>query len=563
MLVGIDLGTTHSLIGRYGPQGPELAPNALGERLTPSVVSIDDAGHLLVGQAARDRLITHPTATVANFKRWMGSGRLTPLGDQKYRPEELSAMVLRALVADGQAHFGKTITEAVISVPAYFSDAQRKATRTAGELAGLKVQRLINEPTSAALAYNLIERKEEGRVLVFDLGGGTLDVSILEVFDGVVDIHASAGDNLLGGEDFLDALLSAFYSDVKVDPKTISADVMAQLRRRLEKAKRELTSAATLEVALPDGLPAAAWEVTQSRFQAACTGLIQRMRQPVERAMRDAELQPNDLDEVIMVGGASRMPMVSQMLTRMFGRLPLRHVNPDHAIAIGATIAAGMKARDERLEETVLTDVCPYTLGTEVSRQGHKGTYQSGYFLPIIPRNTTVPVSREETLWPVQEGQAEMMINVFQGESPWVTNNILLGELTVPLNPHAKKEEAGVTVRYTYDVDGLLQVEVKELATDVVHELVLQQNESSLTKEEVRERIQRLASLKVHPRDDHANVAVMARAERAYMEFLHDREDIQDWIRLFRQVLDTQDLKLVERAREDFIARLDGLEGLH
>ncbi|GAA6142183.1 molecular chaperone HscC [Hydrogenophaga sp. 5NK40-0174] len=563
MLVGIDLGTTHSLIGRYGPNGPELAPNALGEMLTPSVVSIDEAGHLLVGQAAKDRLITHPGQTVAAFKRWMGSNRTTQLGVHNFTPEELSALVLRSLVADAEAHFGEPVNEAVISVPAYFSDAQRKATRTAGEMAGLKVERLINEPTAAALAYGLMEGHEEARVLVFDLGGGTLDVSVLEMFEGVIDIHASAGDNFLGGEDFLDALLTAACKELEIDLELLSPDVLAQLERRLEAAKRELTQKSEVLVSLPIAIGDRAndgWLITQDRFVTICEPLIQRMRQPVERAMRDAELQPGDLNEIILVGGASRMPMVAQTLTRMVGRLPLRHVNPDLAIALGVSIAAGMKARDARLEETVLTDICPYTLGTEVAKTSSDGQHFSGYFLPIIPRNTTVPVSREVSVFPLYDGQKEMKIEIFQGESPWVKNNIRLGRITVALPPSAQRGDSGVDLRYTYDIDGLLQVEAKEQWTSKVHSLVLQQSEHQLSEAEVQERLKKLAAIKVHPRAQQANLAVMARAERAYMESIHDREEIQHWMSMFQQLLETQDLKRIESARKELNQRLTGVE---
>lgn len=562
MLVGIDLGTTHSLIGRFGEGGAELAPNALGERLTPSVVSLDDEDRIIIGQAARDRLITHADRSVATFKRWMGSDRVTTLGRHRFRPEELSALVLRQLLADAKAHFGQAPSEAVISVPAYFSDAQRKATRTAGELAGVKVELLINEPTAAALAYGLQKQDHEGRFLVFDLGGGTLDVSILEMFDGVVEVHASAGDNLLGGEDFLDALVTGLRRDLGLEKQALPAEVLAQLRRKLEQMKRELTQHDEVQIELPAGLGATPWRMNQARFASLCEPLVQRMRAPLERAMRDARLQPSQLDEIVLVGGASRMPMAVQLVSKMFGRLPLRHVNPDEAIALGACVAAGLKGRDERLEEVVLTDVCPYTLGTQVSRTDSKGKVDTGYFHPIIQRNCTVPVSREDTFYPASAGQKALVIDVYQGESPWVKNNIELGAIRVALNPKLSVDDNGVKVRFTYDVNGLLQVEVTELATGQRHELIVQQGQQQMTDAEIRQRIQVLAALKVHPREQQENVAVLARAERAYTEFLHDREDIQHWIVIFRQALETQDRPLVEKHRTWMNERLDGLEGL-
>ncbi|MDE2088362.1 MAG: Hsp70 family protein, partial [Xanthomonadaceae bacterium] len=310
MIVGIDLGTTHSLIGCYDAGGARLFANPLGSLLTPSVVAIDEGGHVLIGQAARDRLISHPESSVANFKRWMGSPRETRLGKRAFRPEELSALVLRSLLADAEAALGGKITEAVISVPAYFSDAQRKATRSAGELAGIRVERLINEPTAAALAYGLQERPDGSRFVVFDLGGGTFDVSVLEMFEGVVEVHASAGDNFLGGEDFLDALEASCLGDLDLPVDRLSAAQRGQLRRWLEAAKRELSLQQQARVAGQLGERTIDWHIDQERFARIAEPLLQRMRMPLERAMRDARLQPGQIDEIVLVGGASRMPMV-------------------------------------------------------------------------------------------------------------------------------------------------------------------------------------------------------------------------------------------------------------
>ena len=559
MIVGIDLGTTHSLIGVYGESGSRLFANALGDVLTPSVVSVDTSG-VLVGQPARERLVSHPEQTVGNFKRWMGSSRETRLGDRTFRPEELSAMVLRSLVADAEAALEDKVTEAVISVPAYFSDAQRKATRAAGELAGLKVERLINEPTAAALAYGLQDRDGEGRFLVFDLGGGTFDVSILELFDGVVEVHASTGDNFLGGEDFLDAMVDGFCKDHALAEREIAPHELAQLRRRLEQAKRTLgqEGQAAIEANVQGRM--LEWSIDEARFSTLTEPLVQRMRAPVERAMRDARLQPGQLDEVVLVGGASRMPQVARLVSRMFGRLPLRHVNPDQAVALGATVAAGLKARDERLEEVILTDVCPYTLGTQVSRREEDGQVRNGYFHPIIPRNSTVPVSREDDFYPMSAEQKQVRIDVYQGESPMVANNIKLGEVNIPVAGHAAPEQRGVSVRFTYDVNGLLQVEVREHATGKVHELVLEQNPGLLGADEIRERLAALQALKIHPRDQQENLQALARAERLYEEYLEQRSLLQEWIGRFRNVLESQDTDLVDTHRRQLHQAMDELE---
>jgi len=561
MIVGIDLGTTHSLIGAYSEQGSTLFRNALGDHLTPSVVSVD-GDTVLVGQAARDRLISHPHHTVASFKRWMGTARETRLGDRSFRPEELSALVLRSLLGDAEAALGEKIEEAVISVPAYFSDAQRKATRTAGELAGVRVERLINEPTAAALAYGLQTREEESRFVVFDLGGGTFDVSILECFDNVFEVHASAGDNFLGGEDFLDVLVEAFCRDRSLRRQALSPQEYGQLRRRLELLKRDIGGAATAPMQIAIDGREHAWEIDEERFARLCEPLMQRMRSPIERAMRDAKLQPAQLNEIVLVGGASRMPLVARLVSRMFGRLPLRHVNPDQAIALGASVAAGLKSRDAKLEEIILTDVCPYTLGTQIARRDHNGQVHTGYFHPIILRNSTVPVSREDQFYPMNEQQQKLVIDIYQGENPLVVNNIKLGEISMDLDKRRGTDQNGVTVRFTYDINGLLQVEVTEHATQRRHELLLEQNPGLMTPEEIRARLAALAALKVHPRDQQENIAVLARAERLYEEHLHERERLQEWIMQFRAVVDTQDAALIVRNREQFVEALDALESL-
>jgi len=559
VIVGIDLGTTHSLIGMHGADGPVLFPNPHGQLLTPSVVSVSD-GAVLVGQTARDRLVSHPGDSVAYFKRWMGTPRETRLGMQTFRPEELSALVLRSLLADAEAALGHAVKEAVISVPAYFSDAQRKATRAAGELAGIRVERLINEPTAAALAYGLQQRGQDGRILVLDLGGGTFDVSILELFDGIVEVHASAGDNFLGGEDFLQVLRQAFEQDMKLDTTTLDHAERAMLLHRLEQLKRDLSarSEAGLEIML--GAREQQWSIEETRYAQLCAPLLQRMRTPIERAIRDARLKPDELDDIILVGGAARMPMIVRLVTRMFGRLPLRHIDPDQTIALGAAVAAGMKARDSALQEVVLTDVCPYTLGTQVSRMGPDGKERTGYFHPIIQRNSVVPVSREDTFHPVTAEQKFLRIDVYQGESPTVDRNIKLGELQVPLPPRDHGNRS-VTTRFTYDVDGILQVEVTENATGKRHELVLEQNPGVLAPEQIRERLLALDALKVHPREQQPNLALIARIERMYSEFIDHRNQLQGWLLQFREVLESQDLQRVEQHRRELGRALDCLEG--
>ncbi|MBH1424246.1 molecular chaperone HscC [Stenotrophomonas maltophilia] len=559
MIVGIDLGTTHSLIGVHSSDGPRLFPNAHGELLTPSVVSLD-GDIVLVGAPARDRLISHPDQSVAHFKRWMGSNRETRLGDRVFRPEELSALVLRSLLADAEAVLGQKVEEAVISVPAYFSDAQRKATRAAGELAGIRVERLINEPTAAALSYGLQQREEEARVLVLDLGGGTFDVSILELFEGVVEVHASAGDNFLGGEDFLRVLEQALLAEQGLRAAMIAPGERAQLLRRLELFKRELSQQGSGHLQFNLEGRELDWQLDEARYAQLCAPLLQRMRAPIEQAIRDARLKPEALDDIVLVGGAVRMPMISRLVTRMFGRLPLRHVNPDQAIAMGAAVAAGLKARDQSLRETVLTDVCPYTLGIQVCRRDASGQERGGYFHPIIQRNSVVPVSREDDFCPINDAQTQLVLDIYQGESPTVDRNIKLGEIRIPLKGKGPAQEKSVTARFTYDVNGLLQVEVTEHASGTRHELILEQNPGLLSPDEIQQRLAALQSLKVHPRDDQPNLAVVARLGRLYEECLDQRDTLQRWLSQFHAALESQDLARIERHREELTHAMDSLE---
>jgi molecular chaperone HscC len=559
MLVGIDLGTTHSLIGAFIDGAPRLFPNPLGRLLTPSAVGLLEDGTLVVGEIARERWLARDGAAAADFKRWMGSGREIRLGQRGFRPEELSALVIRALLDDAEAATGRRPTEAVISVPAYFSDAQRRATRAAGELAGLKVERLINEPTAAALAYGLRERLDEATIMVLDLGGGTFDVSILELFDGVVKVHASAGDNMLGGNDFTRAIVHAFCAEHGIDAERMAPALRPRLFALAERMKHALSSGVQRFELEVDGA-SRAFALHEDDFELLCEPLLQRLRAPVERALRDAGLRPADLSEVILVGGASRMPLVARMASRMLGRLPLRHVQPDEAIALGACVAAGLKGRDAALEEVLLTDVCPYTLGLEVSIEHAPGQRTDGHFEPLIERNTTVPVSRLREYFPVRDGQRQITLRVFQGEHPRTEHNILLGSLDVSL-PAGPIRDCGVDVRFTYDVNGVLQVEARVQRTGATHELIVQQHGQQIPPGELRARLEALASLKVHPRDEQPNQVLIARAERLFMERLGDeRAHVQQMLAQFRAVLDRQDRGQIEQARTAFGRALDELD---
>jgi molecular chaperone HscC len=552
MIVGIDLGTTNSLIAVWEDGKPRLLPNSLGELLTPSCVSIDEDGTVLVGQAARERLQTHPQASVANFKRLMGSDKTIHLGKRSFRAEELSALVLRSLKADAEAALGRPVHEAVITVPAYFSDAQRKATRAAGELAGLKVERLLNEPTAAALAYGIHLRDGESKFLVFDLGGGTFDVSVLDLFDNVMEVRASAGDNHLGGEDFVTVLVERFLEHGAVpEARRTDALFMGRLTAQAEAAKRALSEAprATMRVAA-DGAEYT-MELDEAALEKHCALLLARLRSPVERALRDARLPIAELDNIVLAGGATRMPLVRKMAARMFGRFPACDIDPDQVVALGAAVQAGLKMKDAALDEVVMTDVAPYSLGVATTFRNDAGNYSHGHFDPIIERNSVIPVSRVKRYFPVESGQQRIVLQVYQGEARMAADNIKLGELAVrlPTGVPGADEDNGVDVRFTYDANGLLQVEATLVRTREVHSLVIEGNPGLLTGEEIARRFAALSELKVHPRERMENRTLLARAERLYQQLRGaERERLAHEIARFESVLETQDARAIAPA---------------
>jgi molecular chaperone HscC len=562
MIVGIDLGTTNSLVGVWRDGQAHLVQNPLGQVLTPSVVGVDDSGEILVGEGARERLITHPNLTCGAFKRYMGSTRIAALGTHRFRPEELSALVLRTLKADAEAFLGEPVTEAVITVPAYFNDAQRKATRVAGELAGLKVERLLNEPTAAALAYGLHDADAESRVIVLDLGGGTFDVSVLEWFEGVMEVHASAGDNFLGGEDFVDALVNDFLRQRA--PAAWRDDESPAFRSRLRSAATQLMHTLSLQpqasARVLRGEEAVDWSVNAGDFELIATPLLDRLRAPIERALRDARFRLSEVNQLLLVGGATRMPIVRQAMTRLFGRFPASQIDPDRAIALGAAVQAGLKAHDRALDDIVLTDVCPYSLGTEVSRKIGPNQFEHGLFNPIIERNTLVPASRVSNFVTLTDRQAVVHLPVYQGENRLVRNNVFLGEVRIDVPPRPAGE-ISVDVRFTYDVDGLLEVDVEVPETGQRRQLVIEGREHSYTPEQIAARREYLAGLKHHPRDQTENRTLLARAERLYEENLgHAREYLQQCISAFVAALETQDPHLIARERREFVHRLARVE---
>jgi molecular chaperone DnaK len=473
-IIGIDLGTTNSLVAHLEGGRPEIIPNAAGQRSTPSVVGLDREDRLHVGATAKNQLLVMPERTIAEVKRLMGTSDKVTLGSRSYTPTEISGVILRSLKEDAEKHLGQRIEEAVVTVPAYFTDAQRQATKDAGELAGMRVERILNEPTAAALAYGLDNLDKEQYVLVYDLGGGTFDVSVLEMFNGVLDVKASAGNNRLGGGDIDRALMGYLCDEFeKAHGVNIRGDAqaMARVRASAEQAKIELSTARSAAVMLPflavKGTTPISFEATVSRdkLEALVQSLIRSTLGPIDSALADAKLDRSQIAEVVLVGGASRMPMVQALVAEHFGKEPRRGVNPDEAVALGAAIQAGLKAGAISAQTGIMiTDVCPFTLGVEVMAQAGRQKVQ-GLFSPIIPRNSTIPVSRTETYSTTGDGQRQVTIRVYQGESRLVKDNIFLDAYTVEGVPPGPAGSEQVKVTFTYDINGILKVTTKVVST--------------------------------------------------------------------------------------------------
>lgn len=565
MLIGIDLGTTNSAVAYWGADGPVLIPNALGNFLTPSAVSFDDSGALLVGSPALDRQVTHPEQTATNFKRLMGTKEQVNLEGKFFSPEELSSFVLSSLVRDAEIFLGEEITGAIVTVPAYFNDHQRKATRVAGQLAGLKIERLINEPTAAALAHGIHELETEEPFLIFDLGGGTFDVSLVEIFDGIIEVKSSTGDNRLGGEDFNEVVarlaIDALDPDRKIKGR---GDIKFRevLRSAAERVRRALSQEDSASVQL-------SWQgenfkatIAAADFERESGELLERLRVPVRRALNDAKILPGQLGKIILVGGATRMRIVRRMVAKMFGCIPDVSLDPDRSIALGAAVQAGLQSRDAALEEVRLTDVAPYSLGIEVADRRSSNELVTGLFQPLIERNNVVPASKVRTFSPIENGQLQTVIKIYQGESRWVNQNIFLGELSIHHEAGLSANQAAFDVRFSYDISGLLEVDVFVHHSRQNIQLVIQNGEENLSEADIAARREELAKIKIHPRENVENMAILARLERIYEETLSDqREYIGGLLSQYLQTLNGQDDRLIRATNADLVRIMDGLEG--
>ena len=561
MIIGIDLGTTNSLVAYYTDEGPKVIPNRFGEVLTPSVVSIDENDNIFVGKTAIERMQLYPETSAAVFKRSMGSDKKFELGSKSFTAEELSSFVLRSLKEDAETFLGEEVTEAVISVPAYFNDMRRKSTKRAGELAGLKVERIISEPTAAAIAYGLYNDTKPAKNLVFDLGGGTFDVSILDYFPPILEVRAVAGDNFLGGEDFTEVLERMFFEkNEKVRKEALDYRELKMIHRQAELAKKSFSESGTAVMKCKIGEEIIETEISEKEYDKECEDLYEKIRGPVKRALADAKLKLSDIDKIVLVGGATRLPGVRSFVSKLFKTFPDTTVNPDEAVALGAAIQGAMKERRESIKEVVLTDVCPFTLGTDVSVDLGGNHRESGHFFPIIERNTVIPASRTERFYTVRDDQTKIDIEVLQGESRMARNNLLLGTLELEV-PKGKAGDQAVDVTYTYDINSILEVEVTVVATGKKVRKIIKGQYTEMTDEEIEKRFQELSYLKIHPRDQEENKLVLLRCERLYEESLGmDREYIEEQVRKFELALASQDKRMIEKERKALTEFLDEWE---
>lgn len=561
-IIGIDLGTTNSLVSYWDGDKSVIIPNSFGENLTPSIVSVDEEGQVFVGKIAKERQITHPNMTVSVFKRSMGTKKSFRLGKKEFLPEELSSFILRSLKQDAEAYLGHPVEEAIISVPAYFNDAQRKATQRAGELAGLKVERLINEPTAAAIAYGLHQKESSTKFLVFDLGGGTFDVSILELYKNLMEVRAVAGDNYLGGEDFTDIIVSMFLSHHNLNIDDLDYKTAALIRKQAEMAKKSFSEKNSVTMSCNIDDKVLEYSLKIDMYEEACENLVGKLRKSIKRALSDASIKVTEIDSIVLVGGATKLPIIRTFVSKLFGMLPNMSVNPDEVVALGAGIQGAMKERNATLKEIVLTDVCPYTLGTSVSVRKPSGFHESGYFYPIIERNTIIPTSRTEKLYTVSDNQRHLTLEVLQGESRLAKDNIWLGEIKVNVPPAPAGEE-GIDVRYTYDINGILEVEVTVISTGIKKRIVIEENPGHMSKEEVEERLEALKDIKIHPREKNENKFLIARGERLYEESIgYLRVEIANNMQWFDSILEKQDEKEIREAAEALKELFDEIDDM-
>ncbi|MDD3269796.1 MAG: molecular chaperone DnaK [Syntrophomonadaceae bacterium] len=546
-VVGIDLGTTNSVIAIMEGSEPAVITNAEGERLTPSVVGFSKSNERLVGRVARRQAITNPDRTIVSIKRKMGTDYKVDIDGKKYTPQEISAMILQKMKTDAEAYLGEKITQAVITVPAYFTDSQRQATKDAGKIAGLEVLRIINEPTAAALAYGL-DKDENQTILVFDLGGGTFDVSILEIGDGVFEVKATSGNNRLGGDDFddkiIDWLVQEFKKEHGVDLRN---DKMAlhRLKEAAEKAKHELSGVMSTDINIPyitatqDGPLHLERTLTRARFNEMTAELVEKTMGPTRQAIKDSGLKASEIDKIILVGGSTRIPAVQEAVKNITGKEPFKGINPDEVVAVGAAIQAGVLTGE--VTDVVLLDVTPLSLGIETL---------GGVFTRIIERNTTIPTAKSQIFTTAADSQTSVDIHVLQGERKMAGNNITLGRFQLTGIPAAPRGIPQIEVKFDIDVNGIVHVTAKDMASGKEQKITI--TSSSGLKDDEIERMVKDAEMYA---DEDEKRLEEIEARNAADSMIYQAEKT---LKEYADKIDEEARSLIEKAKEELTQALAG-----